>query len=159
MSKRTRLVIQFCELCRRITSIMNVEIHVCGRKPSQPVSRRDVSAIGADDRSRSNEMLDHVSRSASPRFECERLRSYETGLVATRRNGTSCSTTPVGISSAHQTQTRNVKTVRHDQRLTRTAPTAHTITCLAVCWPYQASRWFHSAENPVRSQTRPYCYM
>jgi hypothetical protein len=48
---------------------MNVK--VCGRKPPQPVARRDVSAIGADARSRSNEMLDHVSRSASPRFECE----------------------------------------------------------------------------------------
>jgi len=46
-----------------------------------------------------------------------RLRSYETGLVATRGKGTGCSTMPVGISSAHQTQTRNVKTVRHDQRL------------------------------------------
>jgi hypothetical protein len=46
-----------------------------------------------------------------------RLRSCETGLVATRGKGTCCCTTLVDISSAHQTQTRNVKTVRHDQRL------------------------------------------
>ena len=55
-----------------------------------------------------------------------RHRSQEMGLVATRGKGTSCSTTPVDISSARQTQTRNVKTVRHDQRLH--GPHTHTHT-------------------------------
>jgi hypothetical protein len=88
-----------------------------------------------------------------------RLRSYKTGLVATRGNGTGCSTTPVDISSAHQTQTRNVKRVRHDRCLHGPHP-QHIIhlPCSLLAMPRltRFTRWYHSAENPVRSQTRPY---
>jgi hypothetical protein len=85
---------------------MNVKVR--GRKPSQQSAQ--TTAAG-----RMKCWIMKAGRQV--RYSNVRLRSYETGLVAIRGKRASRSTTPVDISSAHQTQTRNVKTVRHDQRL------------------------------------------
>jgi len=108
-----------------------MNLTVCGRKPSQPVSRRDVSSIGADDRSRSNEMLDHESRSASSRFECE---------TSQLRNGIGSDQRPRNQLfhdvSRYLLGTSDADPKRKDSKTRsaskRTAPTAHSITCLAL---------------------------
>jgi len=65
---------------------------------------------------------------------------YETALQG---NGTSRCTMPVDIFSAHQTQTRNVQTVRHDQRLH--GPHPQHIQSLAMPRLTPFRRWYHSA--------------
>jgi hypothetical protein len=156
---------------------------VCGgRKPSQLISRCDVSANDADDRSSSNEMFDRKSR-RPVRDSNVRLRTYEMGFGVTRGKETSRSTTPVNISSQGdqpfhdasqhllarrpavprrqstsprniRRRSRNVRTVRQEQRLPGPHPQhSKSLVLLPLATP---CLWrFRRWYLSVRSQTRP----